>query len=329
MADGVSRIPLPLPGDALRAVNVYALEDEGGITLIDAGQAVPEARQRLTAGLRELGAELGDIRRLLVTHVHRDHYTQAITLRQQFGTPVSLGLGEAASLRLLRDPSRGSIATQMAVLDLCGAAPLIELLVHERMNTEPLGGVYEDPDDWLDAESRFLGSGRLQAIPTPGHTQGHVAFMESAARLFFAGDHVLPHITPSIGFEPAVAVNPLGDYLASLARVRELPDAMLLPAHGPPAPSVHVRIDELVSHHEVRLRATTGAVESGRHTPYEVAGGLRWTRREREFTELDPFNRMLATTECKAHLDLLASQGQLLRTEDQGVMRYTVTAAIG
>ena len=93
MTEGVHRIPLPLPGDGLRAVNVYAIEDGDALTLVDSGWALAEARQRLETALAGIGHELGDVRRFLVTHVHRDHYTLAIAVRRLFGSRVLLGAG--------------------------------------------------------------------------------------------------------------------------------------------------------------------------------------------------------------------------------------------
>ena len=71
-------------------------------------------------------------------------------------------------------------------------------------------------------------------------------FAERAAGLLFAGDHVLPTITPSIGFTVPPVPDPLGDFMASLTKVRSLPDLTVLPAHGPVAPSSHARVDELL-----------------------------------------------------------------------------------
>ena len=83
---------------------------------------------------------------------------------------------------------------------------------------------WESPDNWLEDEETIVASSReLAVIETPGHTRGHVVFHDRAAELLFAGDHVLPAITPSIGFEPVLSSNPLGDFLGSLARVRECP----------------------------------------------------------------------------------------------------------
>ena len=106
---------------------------------------------------------------------------------------------------------------------------------------------------------------------TPGHTQGHFVFADRAAGLLFAGDHVLPTITPSIGFEPVPVEQPLRDFLGSLTKVRALPDLRLLPAHGPVAPSSHARVDELLDHHETRLAQCLDALAGGPGTAYDVA----------------------------------------------------------
>ena len=101
VAPGVHRVPLPLPTDGLRAVNVYVVEDDGALVLIDSGWALEQARTALTAALAALGAGLGDVRSFLVTHVHRDHYTLAVQLRREFGSAVSLGLGEQQAIAAL------------------------------------------------------------------------------------------------------------------------------------------------------------------------------------------------------------------------------------
>src|SRR6266516_98955 len=76
VAPGVHRVPLPLPTDGLRAVNVYVVEDGDGLVLVDSGWALSESREALAAALAMLGCGLGDVRHFLITHVHRDHYTQ-------------------------------------------------------------------------------------------------------------------------------------------------------------------------------------------------------------------------------------------------------------
>jgi len=161
-------------------------------------------------------------------------------------------------------------------------------------------------------------------VATPGHTRGHLAFTEFDAGLLFAGDHVLPHITPSIGLEAAPADFPLRDYLDSLQLIRSMPDTRLLPAHGPVTTSAHERVDELLDHHDRRLGEIEALVTRGAATAYEAASLMTWTRHRRQLSELDMFNEMLAVLETMSHLDVLVLQGRLRRTEVDGSRHYQV-----
>lgn len=321
---GLYRIPLPLPEDGLRAVNVYAYCDGDHIVLVDGGWALPLARERLRAALRALGFDLDQVRRVLVTHVHRDHYTLAVALRRDYPQlRVGLGRGERYSLSVAQDPTAPPWQDMLAQLRKGGA---------EREHRELRAAAppahdpedWADPDEWIDAPTQVaLTTATWQVLHTPGHTRGHVVFVDDERGVLFAGDHVLPHITPSIGFEVGPMGSPLADYLGSLRLVRSLPDRMLLPAHGPPGPSVHARVDELLRHHDNRLRRTADAVRAGATTAYEVAHRLRWTRRERPFSDLDLLNRCLAVTETMAHLDVLVASGELTVHEHDHVRHYT------
>lgn len=323
VAPGIHRIPLPLPNDGLRAVNVYAVATDDGVVLIDAGWDIPESRALLAESLASLGASLADIRRFLVTHVHRDHYTQAIVVRREFGSTVGLGIGEKPTLDLLQSPERSPLMGQVQHLHALGAADLADTIAGFVRDARPDLDQWGSPDEWLLPGEIALPGGRvLEAVPTPGHTAGHLVFHDLAAGLLFAGDHVLPTITPSIGFEPVLSPEPLGAFLRSLALVRSRPDALLLPAHGPVAPSAHARVDELLDHHGRRLDEVAAATKTGASSAFEVAGVLRWTRRQHTLADLDPFNAMLAVFETGAHLDLLATQGRLTMTDGGGVRRY-------
>ena len=323
VAPGVFRVPLPLPNDGLRAVNVYVLATPDGLVLVDAGWAIPESRRLLDEALASLDASVHDVRRFLVTHAHRDHYTQAVHVRRDVpGLRIGVGAGERPTIEPLQQPGRVPLQVQVDALRRVGAGPLadeIAALTHAATYDR---GDWELPDEWLAAGPLDLGNRVLHAVQTPGHTAGHLVFHDLAGQLLFAGDHVLPTITPSIGFEPVLSPNPLGAFLTSLALVRARPDALLLPAHGPVAPSVHARVDELLGFHDERLTQTAVAVGQGASTPYEVAGLLGWTRRLRRLDELDPFNAMLATLETHAHLVLLAAQGRVSHGVENGVDRY-------
>jgi glyoxylase-like metal-dependent hydrolase (beta-lactamase superfamily II) len=323
-APGVYRIPLPLPNDGLRAVNVYALADGDGLTLVDAGWALAQSREALASALAGLGAGLPDVRRFLVTHIHRDHYTQAVVLRREFGMRVALGRGERPGIEELARPARDR-RRQLDQLLRAGAREIVEQL--ERYEPPDGLGEYEFPDEWIDDGAQILvGEGHpdrrvLEAIATPGHTRGHVVFADPAAELLFSGDHVLPRITPSLGLEPVPGRSPLADFLTSLDLIRSRPDAVLLPAHGPTGMRVHQRVDELIAHHAKRLDTTLAAVQEGHSTAYEVARVLLWTRRDTAFADLDLFNQMLATIETAAHLEVLVERS-LVTVEDRDSIRH-------
>ena len=315
VAPGIHRIPLPLPMDGLKAVNVYVLETEHGLTLVDGGWAVTEGREALEKGLRQLGRSFTDIRRFLVTHVHRDHFSLAAALGAEVGADVTLGLGEKPTLDVMLGATSVDEMPMIAQLREAGAHELAHLFGQDPSSDGRDERSIRYPDSWLDGDLRVeVGERTLDAIHTPGHTQGHYVFADQAAGLLFAGDHVLPTITPSIGFEPAAVEQPLRDFMGSLAKVRALPDLVLLPAHGPVAPSVHARVDELLAHHEHRLALCLSALKGTARTAYDVAGELPWTRHEHAFSTLDRFNAALAAMETKAHLELLVARGRATRT---------------
>ncbi|HEY1135261.1 MAG TPA: MBL fold metallo-hydrolase [Nocardioides sp.] len=333
VAPGVHRIPLPLPNDGLRAVNVYAIEtadaDGTSLTLVDGGWAITEADEALEAALASIGAGVGDIRRFLVTHVHRDHYTQAVALRRVTGAEVALGRGEEPSLRLAAEG--GAVRRVMAAhLADAGAVEAAQGWLDAPPDPDANPGIWELPDTWIDGDVPLVvGSRRLDAVHTPGHTAGHYVFADTAATLLFAGDHVLPTITPSIGFEPDTRLGALTDFLASLAKVRALPDLRLLPAHGPVTGSSHARVDELLGHHETRLAQSLAPLEAGGagSTAEDVARHLTWTRREHAWTSLDQFNAALAVMETRAHLEVLVARGEAVVERDGGFVDAIGAAA--
>jgi hypothetical protein len=89
------------------------------------------------------------------------------------------------------------------------------------------------------------------------------------------------------------------------------------------APSSHARAQQLLTHHEDRLRDSLAAVPAdGAVVAVHVAGQLGWTRHEHAYDTLDVFNQGMAAMETKAHLDLLVARGDLAADDDPGGVRY-------
>jgi glyoxylase-like metal-dependent hydrolase (beta-lactamase superfamily II) len=164
------------------------------------------------------------------------------------------------------------------------------------------------------------GNTRLRAIATPGHTQGHFVFVDDERSLLYSGDHILPTITPSVGFEAVRNTQALAAFLESLQRVAQLGDLALMPSHGPVGMSSKERTLALLAHHEERLEQILAQVDDG-ETAYKVASDLQWTRRQLTLDGLEPFSRALAVIETEYHLELLDARG-VLTSELVGGVRF-------
>jgi glyoxylase-like metal-dependent hydrolase (beta-lactamase superfamily II) len=331
IAPGVHRIVCPLPGDGLKAVNVYALTGGDGIALIDTGWRSDAIIAALEDGFATLGASLRDLTAIVSTHSHYDHYGLSAYLRELSGAPVYLGEHERANLgsAIVREEFDRYLADRRALLLRHGARTLADELAAIGFTFEQLQrrGFASWPDRWVgDGERLEVGGRVLEARLTPGHSRGHLMFLSDD--LLFAGDHVLPLITPSLGFEAFTDGHALEAFLASLHASRDLPARLVAPGHGPVFEDLAGRFDELLAHHDTRLAACLDALADGPRTAHEVAGRLTWTRRERPFADMDLFNRMLATTETITHLELLADRGDAAREVEGDVVRYAVALTV-
>ncbi len=147
LGDGVFRLPLPLPNDGLRAVNVYAICEEDRTVLVDGGWAFAGSEALLESLLHSIDRGLDDISQILVTHVHRDHYTQASAIRDRFGCEVSLGVGERANLAKIQTSiAQGGTPGLADVLLRAGADELVAAMPGWPADEQEM---WSDPDEWV------------------------------------------------------------------------------------------------------------------------------------------------------------------------------------
>jgi glyoxylase-like metal-dependent hydrolase (beta-lactamase superfamily II) len=321
----VVRIPLPLPLKDLRVVNVYAVLGDDGVTLVDSGWADETSESVLVDSLNQLGYTPGDVRRIVVTHAHWDHFSRAIGWQRRYGTTVMLGRQERHSVEAF-DERTGAYPVQARLLLAAGAPELAQTIAGFPLEPFERDVPFGPPDVWLDDGDEIdCGGTTLIARATPGHTRGHIVYEDRKAGIAFTGDHILPRITPSIAMERAPEEFPLRSYLASLELFLDLPDASMLPAHGAVTPSLKARVDELLDRHRDRLDLIRGLVAAGCSTAYEVSKRMSWTRHERTIDELGAVHGMTAILEVVAHLDLLAARGVLTREEFESVHHFMVS----
>ncbi len=181
------------------------------------------------------------------------------------------------------------------------------------------------PDRALrDGDRLDLGRFSFTVLWCPGHAPGEVCLYDERAGLLIAGDHVLPGISPNVGIYAPEDADPLGDYLAALARVRDLPVGLVLPGHGEPFTGLAARVDAIATHHAARLTEIGGALGDEAITAYDLCARLRWAGGRARWADLPPFQHALALAETIAHLELLRRRGRARREEDGGTIRYAI-----
>ncbi len=318
------RVPLPLPLPDLTSVNAYLILGADGVTLIDPGWDWAPAESALCDVLRGFGAGPTDVRRILVTHQHWDHYSLALRWSTTYDAELMLGHEERHSIAAF-SAMTGVHPTQVGMLVTAGAPRLAGAVDRLQWESHELGIAFTPPDRWLmNGDVIDCGGMSIVARLTPGHTRGHMVFDDVARGMVFTGDHLLPRITPSIAFERAPEALPLRSYLSSLKLFLELPQSRMLPAHGPADRHTGDRAQELLDHHRQRLEHIAEFVAAGAATAFDVATRMRWTRHERSLDDLGVVHQMTAVLEVAAHLDLLATQQVLSRRDEAGVHVFTV-----
>jgi glyoxylase-like metal-dependent hydrolase (beta-lactamase superfamily II) len=207
-------------------VNCYLVEDQAGITIVDAG--LPGHWRELEAELNRLDHSLDDVRGIVLTHGDTDHIGFAERFRQRGGGAVHVHELDAARARgEIRKPNAGwrPIKVRALVGFLWYGAR------HGGLRIRPVAEVVTFTDDaTLDLP------GSPQIIHMPGHTPGSVAVHVPTVDAVFVGDAMTTRnvLTGEIGPRTAPFTLDPGEATASLAKLEALQATWVLPGHGPP-----------------------------------------------------------------------------------------------
>ena len=310
---GLWSIPVPIPDNPLRYVLVYALELRGGgVALVDAGWNTDEAWTALNDGLAAAGGSITDVRAVMVTHIHPDHYGLAGRVREASGGWIGLHPADAVMLESRYGDTDQLVASMFRLLALSGVPeeklPDLALasMVLKAMVTMAVPDVFFEDGRDID-----LPGWPLRTIWTPGHSPGHVCFYSEAHKLLISGDHVLPRITPNISVHTQQPSNPLGDYLESLLKLQNLGTEEVLPAHEYRFSDLQSRIEEIIAHHADRLEEIEQVIAGDPGaTAWDITLKLQWSR---PWDEIPPFMQRSANGETLAHCVLLELHDRVRR----------------
>ena len=151
------------------AVNSFIIDGDEGVTLVDTG--LPRRHGAIVEALGAIGRSPDDVSAIVVTHSHADHVGGAAALASKSGAAVHAGAADAAAIR------GDEPAPPPPVLD---RVPFLKPVFRLMPDPLPVGEVTVDPSA-LPSD--------LTAIPTPGHTPGHTAYLlDRAGGVVFVGD---------------------------------------------------------------------------------------------------------------------------------------------
>lgn len=288
-------IPTPLP---VGPVNAYFLPGDLP-TLIDAGPKTDQTQMVLEAELASVGHRVQDIRRVILTHGHTDHFGSAVWIQQQSGAEIfghEADHSKFSGERWILD-HLGRFFTE-AGLPKTFLPSFVDTLRTYRQFFDPISGFTR----LQDGDMISLSDARLRVLHCPGHSQGHLCFYHDDGALI-AGDLLLETVSPN----PVVEFTPKGkriptlpQYLQSLRRVLLLNCDIAYPGHGAPIANPSARIRELIAHHDQRKEQIRELLGHAPKTLLELC--------QEFYHDLDHINTMLALSEVIGHLDLLAEE---------------------
>jgi glyoxylase-like metal-dependent hydrolase (beta-lactamase superfamily II) len=271
---GVWRLRLALPWPGVPHGNVWAVAADGGIVLFDTGIGGRGRMRQLDLALGQVGFGIEDVRLLVCTHSHTDHYGLAAPIVEAAG--CELWMHPAwEHVRLLADDPAAALENRIEVARQSGVPPeALERYRESRSGDSETGieGIVEPDRELLPGVEVETDLGAWQVHETPGHAPSHVVLHQPQRELLISGDHLLGRTV--LFFDHGHSPDPVGEFLGSLDEVKPLEVGLVLPGHGRPFrdPAAKIaearrQVDELIG----KVRASLG---DGEKTAFEIVGEI-------------------------------------------------------
>lgn len=268
VADGVQRITVNNPSPfTFHGTNSYIV-GESSVAVIDPGPDDDAHFHALMAAL-----EGREVTHIFVSHTHRDHSPLAARLSQATGART-VAEGPHRAARQLHEGERNPFA--------------------ESSDTAFV------PDIVLGDNHSLSGDGwTLTALHTPGHTANHSAFALDGTGIVFSADHVMAWATTIV----APPDGSMSDYMASLTKLLERDDRLLLPGHGGPVTDPAAFMRGLRTHRRMREKAVLARLHAGDRSIPDMVKII--------YRNTEPRLHGAAALSVLAHMEDLIEKGQV------------------
>jgi glyoxylase-like metal-dependent hydrolase (beta-lactamase superfamily II) len=311
LADGWLQFKVPVPF-SLKWVNSYLLPEDQGWTLVDPGLRNADTESFWTEALADHSIAWKDIKALVVTHHHPDHYGMAGWFQERTEAPVFMSkTAYDAAQSLWGDNETFSDELTDEFLHHGMLPELAEDIRENLLGFRAQVSPHVQDVSFLEAGTAFrMGGLSWDMIRGEGHAPGHLSFYHADSGRLICADQVLPDISPNIGWIPGGDPDPLGSYLSSLRQMLPLKVEIVFPGHRDPFAAFHKRLQELLEHHERRLLRMMELIGKSTVTAFEVCE-MVFGSRYRD----NPHQMRFALSETIAHLMHLERRGSLASAE--------------
>jgi glyoxylase-like metal-dependent hydrolase (beta-lactamase superfamily II) len=311
---GVFRLRLPLPWPGVPHCNAWAVAAGDGVVLFDTGMHQPGSLANLERAMQMCGLTLDDVRLVVCTHAHSDHYGQAAAIVERTGCELWMHPNHQHMTRWADDPD-AAIDRRLEVARQSGVPeePLRRYAAERGKRDSGIAAVIEPDRELLGGVVVETDLGPWTVHETPGHAPSHVCLFQPERRILISGDHVLGRI--SLYYDYGWTPDPAGEFLDSLDVVDVLDARLGLSGHGKPFVDVHGHIEGSRRLVRERLDAVLGALGDGPRTALEIAPAVY----EDPLTER---NASWQLSETLSYLTHLERTGKVVRELEDETTRW-------
>jgi glyoxylase-like metal-dependent hydrolase (beta-lactamase superfamily II) len=271
---GIWRLRLALPWPGVPHGNVWAIAADGGIVLFDTGIGGRGRLRQLDFALAQAGFGLEDVRLLVCTHSHTDHYGLAAPIVESAGCELWVH-PRWEHIRLLADDPRAALEARIEVARQSGVpAASLERYRESRKDDEDTGvdGLVEPHRDLVPGVEVETDLGTWQVHETPGHAPSHVVLHQPERKLMISGDHLLGRTV--LFFDYGHSPDPIGEFLGGLEEIEPLDVGLVLPGHGRTFRDPAAKIAEARRQVDDLLGKARESLAEGEKTAFEIVAAL-------------------------------------------------------